>query len=42
MPYVNQRWLGGTLTNWTTINQRIDYLLRLERRYDAGEFRSAF
>jgi len=40
MPYVNQRWLGGTLTNWTTIKQRIDYLLRLERRYDAGEFRA--
>ncbi len=40
MPYVNQRWLGGTLTNWTTIKQRIDYLLRLERRYDAGEFRN--
>jgi small subunit ribosomal protein S2 len=40
MPYVNQRWLGGTLTNWTTIKQRIDYLLRLERRIDAGEFRN--
>ncbi len=40
MPYINQRWLGGTLTNWTTIKQRIDYLLRLERRYDAGEFRN--
>ncbi len=40
MPYVNQRWLGSTLTNWTTIKQRIDYLLRLERRYDAGEFRN--
>ena len=24
-PYVNQRWLGGTLTNWQTIRQRIDY-----------------
>ena len=24
MPYVNQRWLGGTLTNWRTIRQRID------------------
>ena len=23
MPYVNQRWLGGTLTNWRTIRQRI-------------------
>ncbi len=40
MPYVNQRWLGGTLTNWTTIKQRIDYLLRMERRMDAGEFRN--
>lgn len=39
MPYINQRWLGGTLTNWVTIRQRIDHLLRLERRWDAGEFR---
>lgn len=37
-PYVNMRWLGGTLTNWTTIRQRIDYLERLESRRDAGEF----
>jgi small subunit ribosomal protein S2 len=40
MPYINQRWLGGTLTNWITIKQRIDYLLQLERRMDAGEFRA--
>lgn len=40
MPYVNQRWLGGTLTNWVTIKQRLDYLLRLERRMDSGEFRN--
>ena len=40
MPYVNQRWLGGTLTNWVTIRQRIQYLLQLERRMDAGEFRN--
>ena len=40
MPYINQRWLGGTLTNWVTIKQRINYLLQLERRFDAGEFRS--
>nr|MBN1230209.1 30S ribosomal protein S2 [Anaerolineae bacterium] len=38
MPYVNERWLGGTLTNWRTIKQRIDYLKGLERRRDAGEF----
>lgn len=38
MPYVNQRWLGGTLTNWRTIRQRIDDLLGLEDRRDRGEF----
>lgn len=37
-PYVNQRWLGGTLTNWKTISERIDYLDVLEKRRDAGEF----
>jgi small subunit ribosomal protein S2 len=38
MPYVNQRWLGGTLTNWTTIRQRIEYLDNLEGRQARGEF----
>ena len=38
MPYVNHRWLGGTLTNWRTIRERIDTLKKLERRRDAGEF----
>ncbi|MGQ9585047.1 MAG: 30S ribosomal protein S2 [Anaerolineae bacterium] len=37
MPYVNQRWLGGTLTNFRTIRQRIEYLLALERRKAEGE-----
>jgi len=37
MPYVNLRWLGGTLTNWMTIRSRIDELEGLERRRDAGE-----
>lgn len=37
-PYVNTRWLGGTLTNWQTIRQRINYLEQLEQRRDAGEF----
>ena len=37
MPYVNLRWLGGTLTNWMTIRSRIDELETLERRRDAGE-----
>jgi len=38
MPFVTQRWLGGTLTNWQTIRQRIGYLLELEQRRDAGDF----
>ncbi len=37
MPYVNARWLGGTLTNWRTIRSRIDELNELERRRDEGE-----
>lgn len=38
MPYVNRRWLGGTLTNFATIQSRIDYLVRLEDRKAKGEF----
>jgi small subunit ribosomal protein S2 len=38
MPYVNTRWLGGTLTNWVTIRKRIDTLKQLEKRRDNGEF----
>jgi len=38
MPFVNARWLGGTLTNWRTIRSRIDELEALERRREAGEF----
>jgi small subunit ribosomal protein S2 len=38
MPYVEQRWLGGTLTNWRTIRQRIDYLLDIEKQQARGEF----
>lgn len=37
MPYVNERWLGGTLTNWSTIQQRIIELERLERMFETGE-----
>ncbi len=38
MPYVDQRWLGGTLTNWRTIRQRIDYLIEAEKEQAKGEF----
>jgi small subunit ribosomal protein S2 len=37
MPYVTHRWLGGTLTNWRTIRERIDTLKKLESRRDKGE-----
>jgi small subunit ribosomal protein S2 len=36
-PYVDQRWLGGTLTNFRTIRSRIDYMIELEERRDRGE-----
>jgi len=38
MPYINQRWLGGTLTNWKTIKERITELKKLEKRRDEGDF----
>mgnify|MGYP001050439767 CR=1 FL=1 len=40
MCYVNQRWLGGMLTNFAVIQKRIDYLVRLEDRSEKGEFDS--
>ncbi len=38
MPYVNQRWLGGTLTNFATIRKRIDFMLELEAKKESGHF----
>jgi len=38
MFYVNQRWLGGMLTNFQTIQSRIRYLRDLEARRDRGDF----
>jgi len=40
MPYVTERWLGGTLTNWSTISQRISELVRLEKLYETGDIKS--
>lgn len=34
--YINQRWLGGMLTNWTTIKTRVERLKDLERRESSG------
>ncbi len=37
MPYITERWLGGMLTNWTTMYARIQELNRLEQLRDSGE-----
>ena len=37
MPFVTERWLGGMLTNWSTMHQRIQELERLEQLRDSGE-----
>ena len=37
MPFVNQRWLGGLLTNWRTICERIERLHDLRRLRDEGQ-----
>ncbi len=39
MMYVNQRWLGGTMTNFQTIRTRISYMLELQQKRDQGYFR---
>ncbi|KXS48923.1 MAG: small subunit ribosomal protein S2, partial [Halanaerobium sp. T82-1] len=38
MPYVNQRWLGGMLTNYNTIKKRIDRLEEIEQMEEEGVF----
>ncbi len=38
MPYVNRRWLGGMITNWRTMKERIGELERMEREHEAGEW----
>jgi small subunit ribosomal protein S2 len=38
MPFVTNRWLGGTLTNFQTIQRRIDYLVRQEEARERGDF----
>lgn len=37
MPYVKERWIGGTLTNFKQIKGRIDHLNDLKKKRDAGE-----
>lgn len=37
-PYVNERWIGGTFTNFDNISKRINYLKDLEQQQEEGEF----
>jgi len=37
MPYVTERWLGGMLTNWSTMHQRIVELERMEKLFASGD-----
>ncbi len=38
MPYVNQRWIGGMLTNFNVVQTRVDYLVHLEDQRTRGMF----
>lgn len=38
VPYVNERWLGGTFTNFKVIKKRLDYYKDVERKKAAGEY----
>lgn len=42
MPYVTERWLGGMLTNWSTIGGRVKRLKELEGRMASGELASKY
>lgn len=38
MPYVSERWLGGTLTNFKVISKRLEYFISQEQKMAKGEF----
>jgi len=38
MPYVTERWIGGTLSNFSEIKSRVDTLLDMRTKKEAGEF----
>ena len=42
MPYVTERWVGGTLTNVETVNRQIKKLKDLERRMQSGELEARY
>lgn len=42
MPYVTERWLGGMLTNWRTIQSQVKRLIKLEEQVASGEIAEKF
>lgn len=38
MPYIKERWLGGTLTNFKTMKQRVDYYKEMKAKYENEEY----
>jgi small subunit ribosomal protein S2 len=42
MPFVTERWLGGMLTNWNTIGERVKHLKDLETRMESGELANKY
>ncbi|MGB2762063.1 MAG: 30S ribosomal protein S2 [Minisyncoccales bacterium] len=38
LPYVNERWLGGTLTNFEVLSKRVEYLKEIEKKKASGEW----
>jgi small subunit ribosomal protein S2 len=42
MPYVTERWLGGMITNWNTIGDRVKHLQDLENRMASGELANKY
>lgn len=39
MPFVDRRWLGGTVTNWQEIKKRIDHLIEMREQKEKGEYK---
>jgi len=37
IPYITERWLGGTFTNFLTLKRRVDYFKDLEKKKESGE-----
>ncbi len=42
IPYVNERWLGGTITNFSTIRQLVDKLVSLENRKNDPDYETKY